>query len=268
MTQKAHPSSVLIERHGHVMLITINRPQALNAVDRAVWCAIGDALEDAEHDPNVRAVIITGAGTQSFCAGADLKVLARGERIVPDDPGKAAWGFAGIVEHPISKPVIAAVNGTALGSGTEIVLAVDMVVAVDTATFGLPEVKRGFVAGAGGAFRLAQQVPHKLAMEILLTGEAISAQRAIELGLVNKVVSQAKLMDTAFALAEQIAANAPLAVQASKRIALGMVSGVIAGDEAAWEICHTESDQVLQSEDAKEGPLAFVEKRRPNWKAR
>lgn len=268
MSQPLPEDAVIVERRGHVMLITLNRPAARNAVNHALWVGVGSALAEAERDVDIRVVVITGAGDQSFCAGADLKALSRGERIAPEDPAQLGWGFAGIVSHPISKPMIAAVNGTALGGGTEIALACDLVVAADTASFGLPEVKRGILAGAGGAFRLVQQLPHKIAMEMLLTGDPIDAARAMALGLVNAVVPRADLIDAALALAERIAANAPLSVQASKRIALGIEDGAIASDEAHWAANRRESALVMRSEDAREGPRAFAEKRMPSWKGR
>ena len=267
MTGTIEPA-VLVERRGHVMIVTINRPEARNAVNEAVWVGAGDALAEADRDVDVRVVVITGAGEQSFCAGADLKALSRGERIAPADPETLAWGFAGIVSHAISKPLIAAVNGTALGGGTEIALACDLAMAAEGASFGLPEVKRGILAGAGGAFRLARQLPGKIAMEMLLTGDPIDASRALELGLINAVVPRAGLIDAAVALAERIAVNAPLSVQASKRIALGIVDGRIASDDAAWAQTRKESATVMRSEDAREGPKAFAEKRAPVWKGR
>ena len=266
MTEPAPQPAVLVERRGHVMIVTLNRPDARNAINEAVWLGVGEALAEAEADVEVRAVIVTGAGEQSFCAGADLKALSRGERIAPEDPAKQAWGFAGIVAHHISKPLIAAVNGAALGGGTEITLACDLAVAADSASFGLPEVKRGILAGAGGAFRLVQQLPKKVAMEMLLTGDPISAARALELGLVNAVVPRESLLDAALALAKRIAVNAPLSVQASKRIALGIVDGRIASDEAGWKQTRQESVTVMRSADAREGPRAFAEKRAPVWK--
>src|SRR6202008_4876572 len=220
---------------------SINRPQARNAINEAVHVGLGLALEQAEHDPEVRAVVLTGAGDQAFCAGADLKALARGERIAPSDRTQAAWGFAGVVAHPISKPMIAAVNGFALGGGTELALACDLVVAAETAMFGLPEVTRGIIAAAGGAFRLVQQLPRKLAMELLLTGEPFTAQRALELGFVNRVVPRDQVMAAALALAEKIALNAPLAVQASKRIANRIADGAIETDRPAWALSDAEA---------------------------
>lgn len=260
--------AVLVERRGHVMLVTINRPDARNAVNLAVWLGCGQALEEAERDPDVRVVVVTGADEQSFCAGADLKALSRGESLAPDDPAQQAWGFAGMVSHPISKPVIAAVNGTALGGGTEIALASDLVVAADHATFGLPEVKRGLVAGAGGTFRLVEQLPKKIAMELLLTGRPVDAERALALGLVNRVVPLSELIDAAMALAEEIAENAPLSVQASKRMALGIEDGQIATEASRWAKSHKEAAAVMRSADAREGPRAFAEKRAPAWQGR
>ncbi len=259
---------VLVEKRGHIMVVTMNRPEARNAVNRHTHLGIGLALEDAEADPEIRVVILTGAGDKAFCAGADLVAVSRGESLSPDDPKQAAWGFAGFVAHPISKPVIAAVNGFALGGGTEISLASDLVVAADTAFFGLPEVKRGIFAGAGGAFRIVQQLPLKIGMEMLLTGDRITAQRAFELGLVNKVVPFDQLMDAALELAQRIVVNAPLSVQASKRMAMAIENGHMAADDEHWARAKREGAVLMNSEDAKEGPRAFAEKREPVWKAR
>ena len=264
----AQEEAVLVERRGNVMIITINRPEARNACNHAVWIGGGKALAEAEQDVTVRAIIVTGAGDQSFCAGADLKAISRGERIQPEDPVQASWGFAGIVSHTISKPLIAAVNGTALGGGTELALSCDLIVAADTASFGLPEVKRGLLAGAGGAFRMVRQVPLKIGMELLLTGDAITAARAQELGLVNQVVPKDQLMEAALALAERIAANAPLSVQASKRVALGITDAKRPDEEPLWALTRKESASVMTSEDAREGPRAFAEKRAPQWQGR
>jgi crotonobetainyl-CoA hydratase len=247
------------------MVITLNRPEARNAVNAEVARLIGDALQDADRDPQIRVVVVTGAGDQAFCAGADLKAVARGESIIPE--GREAWGFAGYVCHHISKPTIAAVNGFALGGGTEIALASDLVVAADTSQFGLPEVRRGIIAAAGGAFRIAAQLPPKVAMELLLTGEPIDATTAQRLSLVNRVVPREKVLDEALALAARICANAPLAVQASKRVARGVVDGAVASEEAAWHINNAEIRALMTSEDAKEGPRAFAEKRAPLWRA-
>ncbi|PAL22785.1 crotonase/enoyl-CoA hydratase family protein [Sphingopyxis sp. GW247-27LB] len=261
-------TAVLTERQGHILIVTINRPEARNAVNAAVHAGIGTALEQAEHDPEIRVVIVTGAGDKSFCAGADLVALSRGESLAPDDPAQQAWGFGGFAAHPISKPVIGAVNGFAFGGGCELALMCDLVVAADHAQFALPEVKVGLFAAAGGAFRLAQQLPRKLAMEYMLTGDPIPAPRAAAFGLVNHVVPLADLMPAAIALAEKIAANAPLSVQASKRVALGIDEGRIAADAPYWEHNTRERAVLMRSEDAREGPRAFAEKRKPVWKAR
>lgn len=261
-------AAVLAEQRGNVLIATINRPESRNAVNAAVHVGLGEALERAETDPEIRVVVLTGAGDQAFCAGADLKALSRGERLEPEDKAQRAWGFAGVVRHPISKPMIAAVNGFALGGGTEIALSCDLVVAADHAQFGLPEVKRGIFAAAGGAFRLAQQLPRKVAMEYILTGEPFSAQRAMELGLVNRVVPLADLLRTALDLAERIAVNAPLSVQGSKKIALGIADGRIDSEDAFWEANKREGLVIMRSEDAREGPLAFAQKRAPVWKAK
>jgi crotonobetainyl-CoA hydratase len=261
-------SAVLVERRGHVMIVTINRPESRNAINLAVTLGLGDALEAAEADRDVWAVVLTGAGEKAFCAGADLKALARGETLTPTEGRRMAWGFAGYASHPISKPTIAAVNGFALGGGTEITLASDLAVAAENAMFGLPEVKRGLYAAAGGAFRLPQQLPRKVAMEMILTGEPISAPRALELGLVNRVVPQTDVLDAAVALAESICRNAPLAVQASKRVAVGIVDGRIPGDDEAWELSSAQFRALMTSDDAVEGPCAFAEKRAPLWTGR
>ncbi|MBV9509116.1 MAG: enoyl-CoA hydratase/isomerase family protein [Caulobacteraceae bacterium] len=260
--------AVLVERDGHAMIITINRPEVRNCVNKAVHVGVGEALEEADKNPDIWAVILTGAGDQAFCAGADLKAIARGESLRPDDPAQVAWGFAGYVQHYISKPTIAAVNGFALGGGTELTLASDLAVAADTAMFGLPEVKRGILAGAGGAFRMAQQVAPKVAMEILLTGDPFTAQRALELGFVNAVVPQAEVLPAALKLAARITVNAPLSVQASKRICRGIVDGNVTAEEAFWTQNRAESAILARSEDSREGPKAFAEKRAPQWKAR
>ena len=259
---------VLTEQQDGTLVVTINRPEARNAVNAAVHAGLGKALEAAERDSAIRVVVLTGAGTKAFCAGTDLKALARGESNWPDDPEQKRWGWAGVVRHPIGKPIIAAVNGVALGGGTELALACDLVIAAEHAEFGLPEVRRGIVAAAGGAFRIARQLPQKLAMEFLLTGDSFPASRALELGLANRVVPIADLMPTALAMAHRIAANAPLAVQASKRIALGIFEGKIAAEGADWATNKRESAFVMASADAREGARAFAEKRPPVWQGK
>ncbi|WP_077079920.1 crotonase/enoyl-CoA hydratase family protein [Mycobacterium numidiamassiliense] len=266
MTDPGTQPAVLVGRSGDVLIITINRPEARNAINAAVSIGVGEALEEAQNDPAVRAVVITGAGEKSFCAGADLKAISRRENIY--HPDHAEWGFAGYVHHFIDKPTIAAVNGTALGGGTELALASDLVVADELAKFGLPEVKRGLIAAAGGVFRIMDQLPRKVAMELLLTGEPLTASDAWEWGLVNQVVKEGSVLDAALALAARVTVNAPLSVQASKRVAYGVDDGVIVGDEPGWDRTTREMQTLIRSEDAKEGPLAFAEKREPVWQAR
>lgn len=257
--------SVLTERTGHTLVITLNRPQARNAVDADVATRVADALAEGDADRDVRCIVLTGAGDRAFCAGADLKALGRGE--TPLAPGRERLGFAGFVRHPVSTPVIAAVNGQALGGGTELVLASDVAIAADTASFGLPEISRGIFAAAGGVLRLPEQLPRKVAMRLILTGDAMPAADALRWGLVNEVVPAADVLPAALALADRIADNAPLAVQASKRLALGMVDGDLPHEAAAWQRNDTEIAAIGQSADAMEGIVAFIERRTPTWTA-
>lgn len=266
-------SAVLVERDDHVMIITLNRPEARNAVNREVASLLGEAIEEAERDSEVRAVVLTGAGGQAFCAGADLKAVARGEDI--GVPGRAEWGFAGFVTHPVGTPIVAAVTGFALGGGPEIALACDLVVAGRSARFGLPEVTRGIIAAAGGIVRLPHQLPRKIAMQMILTGEPIDAGTARRWGLVNEVVDDADdaggpgaVVAAALGLARAVAANAPLAVQASKRVAAGITDGTVPAEDEAWARNADAIALVMASEDAREGPRAFAEKRTPRWQGR
>ncbi|MGY1742717.1 MULTISPECIES: enoyl-CoA hydratase-related protein [unclassified Blastococcus] len=257
---------VLVDRHGHVLVVTINRPEVRNAVDGEVHMTIGRLLDEVEADPDVWVVVVTGAGDKAFCAGADLKASARGETVLP--PGFEHWGFAGWVRHPISKPTIAAVNGAAMGGGAELLLSCDLAVAAEHATIGLPEVKRGMIAADGGPFRALAQLPPRIGMEMVLTGDPISAARALELHLVNRVVPGEQVLDAALELAGRITANAPLAVQASKRIALGLRDGERPAERLHWELTHEHAHAAAGSADAKEGVRAFLEKRPPVWTGR
>lgn len=266
MTDDVSAEKVLVSRTDHVLVLTINRPESRNSVDSEVCSLIGTIVEGASHDPDIRCLIVTGAGDASFCAGADLKAIARGERLLPE--GMEQWSFAGFVRHFTSKPTIAAVNGTALGGGFELAMACDLIVASETASFGLPEVKRGLFAAAGGAFRIMEHLPRKIALELLTTGESMSASEAARWGLVNHVVPAGQALEKALELAAIIAANAPLAVQASKRIAYGMSGNSHELDQARWELSNTEVMTVMTSKDAREGPRAFAEKRTPVWQAR
>ena len=263
----AGDGTVLAELREHTLLVTLNRPDARNAVNMQLSRGVGEALEYAENTPDVWTVIITGAGEKSFCAGADLKASAAGEFSDIDDRLRQ-WGFAGYVQHMIGKPTIAAVNGFALGGGAEIVMASDLAIASDTAVFGLPEVKRGIFAGGGGAFRLPRQIPKKIAMETMLTGRPITADRALSLGLVNLVVPQEQVLGAAFELADAINENAPLAVQATKRTALGITGDSIPAEESDWNRNDVELQRLMTSNDSMEGRRAFAEKRAPEWTGR
>lgn len=256
--------TALYERRGGIAIITLNRPLALNAVNAALATAVGTLLDQAENDNDVRVVVLTGAG-RAFCAGADLKALAAGENT--DADGHPDWGFAGYVQHWISKPTIAAVNGFALGGGTELVLASDLAVVDEHAQLGLPEVKRGLFAAAGGVIRLQQQIPRKIALELALTGEPITAVDGLNLGLVNRVAPAGTALDVALELAARIAANAPLSVRESKSMIHRTATGAD-WEPAVWEANTAAMKVVFTSDDAKEGPIAFAEKRQPVWQGR
>jgi crotonobetainyl-CoA hydratase len=257
--------AVAYERLGHVGVIRINRPDAKNAVNAAVATGIGRALQEADADDQVRVAVITGSG-DAFCAGADLKALGRGESL--DDPDHPEWGFAGYVRHYVDIPTIAAVNGFALGGGTELVLASDLAVLDPAASLGLPEVKRGLMAAAGGVIRLQRQVPLKVALEVALAGEPIDAARAVELGLANRVSAPGAALDEALDLAERIAANAPVSVRESKRMIHRTAVLGSDWDDDAWQLNNRAMGRVLRSEDCREGVRAFAEKRRPEWAGR
>lgn len=256
---------VLTETRGHTLLVTINRPAAANSINADVHRGLGEAWELAQATDEIRVVVLTGAGEATFCAGADLKALGTSGPDGVTPPDTAHWGFAGVVKHHITKPIIAAVNGNALGGGTELALASDLVVAADTSTFGLPEVKRGLIAGAGGVFRLVTAIPRAVALELLLTGNALSAEDALRWGLVNRVVPQAEVLATALALAETIACGAPLAVQASKSVARGIVDGAVPSETEGWALTEQALAQLSASADTMEGIMAFLEKRDPIW---
>ncbi|WP_308252636.1 crotonase/enoyl-CoA hydratase family protein [Rhodococcus qingshengii] len=256
------PELVFFHKKGAVGVITINRPEAMNSVNSDVSTAVGTALNKLDDDPNLRVGIITGSG-RAFCAGADLKALAAGQSFL--SPTHPEWGFAGLVQHFINKPLIAAVNGFALGGGTEIVLACDLAVISEQASLGLPEVTRGLVAGAGGLLRLPDQIPPKIAAAAILTGQPISPQAALKWGLVNAVVEPNQVLPEALRIAERIAANAPLAVTTSKRMMARRRDFGSDWSSQLWAANSTELESVLSSNDAKEGPTAFAEKRTPQW---
>jgi enoyl-CoA hydratase len=251
-----HANAVLTERLGGVLLITLNRPDARNAVNLAVAEGIAAALDELDGDRGLSVGVLTGAGS-GFCAGMDLKAFVRGER-----PVVAGRGFAGVTQRPPDKPLIAAVEGYALAGGFELVLACDLVVAAETATFGIPEVKRGLVAAAGGLLRLPTRIAYHQAMELALLGNHIPAARARELGLVNRLVAEGTALEAALALAAEITANGPLAVAASKKIVAAARGW---SDEEMWERQAEIAGPVSASKDAIEGARAFAEKRAPVW---
>lgn len=250
------------ERHGRVAVVTIRRPEARNAVNGEVAQGIEAAIDRLEEDGDCWVGILTGEGPV-FSAGADLKAIAAGRAA---ELATARGGFAGITRRQRRKPIIAAVNGPALAGGTEIVLSCDLVVAAHSATFGIPEVKRSLVAGAGGLFRLPRLIGQTVAMEAALTGDPFSAQRAYELGMVNQVVDEGgDVLKAALELAERITANAPIAVWETRAVVLAAQD---ADDDTLWDMTGAAFVKVMQTEDFAEGPRAFIEKRPPDWKGK
>lgn len=250
-------STVLVEARGNVLVMTLSNPEARNAATLEMAEAMSAALDTLDSNPALQVGVITGAGG-TFCAGMDLKGFLQGKR--PSMPGR---GFLGLTQQPPCKPLIAAVEGYALAGGFEAVLACDLIVAARTAKFGLPEVKRGLAAAAGGLLRLPRRLPYHVAMEAILTGDMFSAERAQAHGLVNRLVEPGQTLDAALELAQAVAANGPLALVASKRVAQ---------ESADWSQSEMFERQgaitgpVLASQDAREGAAAFAEKRAPVWK--
>ncbi len=251
--------TVSVEIDGPILVVTIDRPHARNAIDRATSQAIADAIDRLDADPQLVVGIITGAGGH-FSSGMDLKAFLAGERVELD-----GRGLAGICETPPAKPLIAAIEGYALAGGCEIALACDLIVASNEARFGIPEVKTGLIAGSGGLVRLPQRVPRQIAMEYALTGRLMTAAEADRFGLVNRLAEPGKALDAARDLAREIAANAPLSVAMSKRIV--NEAGGWPADEV-WTRQRALLEEIVASEDAREGARAFSEKRRPNWRGR
>jgi enoyl-CoA hydratase/carnithine racemase len=248
--------AVLTEEEGGVLVITINRPEAKNAVNAAVAEGIAAALEELDSRKDLAVGILTGAGG-SFCAGMDLKGFLKGENTHIE-----GRGFAGIAQRPPATPLIAAVEGYALAGGCEIALCCDMIVASRAAKFGLPEPKRGLIAGAGGLLRLPRRIPFHIAMEIALTGDHYPAERMAELGFINRLAEPGSALTAAKELAAKIAENAPLALTATKEIVVGSTQWP--ADEA-WDRQNAIMGPVFTSKDAQEGPAAFAQKRKPVW---
>jgi enoyl-CoA hydratase len=248
--------TVTLERDGHVLVITICRPEMRNAIDRATSEAIAHAMDELDSDKQLTVGILTGAGTH-FCSGMDLKAFLRGERV--ELPGR---GLAGIIETPPRKPVIAAVEGFALAGGFEIALACDLLVAAENAQFGLPEVKRGLMAGSGGLMRLPERIPRQIAMQYALTGDMMSAVEARQWGLVNQLTAPGEALAAAKAMAHKIAGNAPLSVQISKQVVAEAFHWPV---HERWQCQNALLETIIHSKDAHEGALAFSEKRPPVW---
>ncbi len=246
----------------HIALVTLNRPEARNAINVRVASTLARYVAELDTDPEIRCVILTGAGDQAFSAGADLKEVAAGRLNMLST---AENGFAGFVTAKRTKPWIAAVNGFALAGGFEIALACDLVVAADDAVFGLPEVTRGLIAAAGGVYRLARRLPQALALELIATGNRIDARRAASLGLVNHLAPRADTRAVAVRLAATIAANAPLAVMESLAIARRAYD---LDDAALYRLSVEGQARIMLTEDFQEGPRAFIEKREPRWVGR
>jgi enoyl-CoA hydratase len=250
---------VLVEVADGVMTVTVNRPKAKNAINRAAALGIAAAMDELDSNDDIRVAVITGAGG-TFCAGMDLKAFVTGE--LPSIEGRS---FAGITEAPPKKPLIAAVEGYALAGGLELAISCDLIIAADNAQFGIPEVKRGLAAAAGGLVKLPRQIPSRVAMELALTGDFISSQRALEVGLVNQVVEAGTALTAARAMAAKISSNGPLAVAISKQV---IVESAEWSAEEMWKKQEALVMPIFGSEDAIEGSIAFAEKRAPNWKGR
>jgi enoyl-CoA hydratase len=248
---------VLVEQRDRILIITINRPAARNAINAAVTSGVAAALDQLDEREDLSIGVLTGAGG-TFCAGMDLKAFLRGEQVVL--PGR---GLAGLTQAPPRKPLIAAVEGYALAGGCELVLACDLVVAAENAKFGIPEVKRGLVAAAGGLLRLPQRIPPNLAMELALTGSFFSATDAQRFGLANRVTPAGGALEGAVELAERITANAPLSIAASKEVIVASADWTA---EDMWDNQNKIIRPISTSADAREGASAFAEKRAPVWR--
>jgi enoyl-CoA hydratase len=257
----AEAPTVAQEVHGNVLVMSINRPEARNAVNGAVANGIEAGIDRLEADDELWVGVLTGT-REFFCAGADLKLINAGKA---GEMTTAKGGFAGIVTRERLKPIIAAVEGPALAGGTEITLSCDLVVASTASRFGIPEVKRSLVAAAGGLFRLPRVLPRNVAMELGLTGDPIDAERAHHFGMVNRLAEPGTAIDVALALAGEVTANAPLAVQKTRQL---MIELKDADDATALKRSGEAMIELFSSEDMSEGLTAFIEKRPPQWKGR
>jgi enoyl-CoA hydratase len=260
--EKTDVEPVLVkERRGAVSILRLNRPEARNSLNPELLTEIGLGMVEAESDPDVRAVVLTGTGDKAFCAGMDLRAFAEGGSVGGSPEGMK--GFVRFTQGDIGVPIVGAANATAVAGGFELLLGCDVVVASEAASFGLPEVKRGLFAAGGGVF-ISTRIPLAVALELTLTGDPIDASRAALLGLVNQVVAPGEVLDAAIALAERIARNGPLALRATKELVRTASTDLekARGLAAEWQ------PKVFGSEDAKEGATAFIEKRDPVWKGR
>ena len=253
MSEEQKDQAVLVERRGRVMIITLNRPEAMNAINGALSNGVWDAIQELNSDPDLTAAVLTGNG-KGFCSGMDLKAVARGEDIGP---------FGKFVREGSDKPLICAIEGFAIAGGCEMALTCDLLVASKGAKIGIREVKVGLFAAAGGVFRLPSRVGFAKAMEMAITGDPISAEEAHAAGMLSEVTEPGGALDAALALAERVAKNAPLAVAASKKLVRAASEGF--DEPELWEMQLPFQKQVFTSNDAKEGPKAFAEKREPNW---
>ncbi len=255
---------ITVEQKDHVTIVTMNRPEVMNAISPVTSGEMAEAINAFDGDPNAWICIVTGAGDRAFSAGNDLKAQAAGGG--PGSGTAPKGGFGGITSRfDCYKPFIAAVNGLALGGGFEIALACDIIIAAEGATFGLPEPRVGLMAGAGGVHRLPRQIPYHLAMNMIMTSKRITAQEAMQYGIVAEIVKLEDLMATAMSYADEIMKGAPLSIRASKESA---VEGIRLPLDEAMAKTYPGNMAMYQSEDMREGPRAFVEKRPPNWKGK
>ena len=257
MSEPKKGPDALIEQRGHTLILTLNRPEARNALSTEMLSIMVEAWDRVDNDPEIRTCILTGAGGY-FCAGMDLKAFSRGER-----PRLEDRGFAGLTEAPPAKPLIAAVEGWALAGGFELALTADLIVAARDARFGIPEVKRGLVAVGGGVLRLPKALPYHRAMELALTGDPLPAEEAHRFGLVSTLTDPGGALEGARVLAGRIAVNGPLAVRATKQLVAGAVHWT---DREAFAEQLRLTEHVFVSADAQEGARAFAEKRAPVWR--